>query len=235
MGQKANLNGLHLSILKDWNSIWYLSFTEYSKILNEDFLLYKFLRLLNVYKKSNKKIQIFSIIKIRICRISNNIIVKLYYSFELKLKRTKRTTYWVNKWKNWKKNKIHYVTTKILLTINKLFLNTKNLYIGFFKINSVLVKREVSFIAKKIAFLIENRVKFRSRLIKKIIVETKKLSLWVFVSCSGRLNGADIARTDFISQGAIPFQTLHKNIHYSSAIANTTKGLQNIKVCIYKS
>jgi small subunit ribosomal protein S3 len=234
MGQKANLNGLHLSILKDWNSIWYLSFIEYSKVLNEDFLLYKFLRSLNIYKKNKKKIQIFNVIKIRVCRISNNVIVELQYSFELKLKRNLRTNYFLNKWKNWKKHKLRYVTTKILCIVNKLFLNTKNIFVGFFKINSVFLKKEVSFIAKKIALLIENRVKFRSRLIKKVVTETKELSSGVFVSCAGRLNGVDMARNDFISQGAIPFQTLHKSAYYGSAMANTAKGLLSIKVCIYK-
>ena len=234
MGQKANLNGIHLSSSKDWNSVWYLSLIEYSKILNEDFLLYKLLRSLSIYKKSTKKIQIFSIFKIRICRISNNLIVELYYSFELKLKRNQRTIYFINKWKKWKKKKIYNVTTKIVLIVNKLFLSSKSTYVGFFKINATSVKKEVSFVAKKIAMLIENRLKFRSRLIKKIIAETKELSLGVFVLCSGRLNGVDMAKSDFISQGAIPFQTLNKNIHYGSAVANTTKGLQNIKVCIYK-
>ena len=65
-------------------------------------------------------------------------------------------------------------------------------------------------------------------------MKAKKLSLGVFVSCSGRLNGVDIAKSDFISQGMIPFQTLNKNINYGSAVANTIKGLQNIKICIYK-
>ena len=234
MGQKANLNGMQLSTLKDWNSVWYLSFMEYSKILNEDFLLYRFLRTLSIYTKSKKKIQIFSIIKIRVCRISNNLIVELYYSFELRLKYNQHTNYWVSKWKKWKKTKICYVTTRVVLTINKLFLNAKKIYVGFFKISSILIKIEVSYLAKKIAFLIENRVKFRSRLIKKIKKKKKKLSLGVFVSCSGRLNGVDIAKSDFISQGMIPFQTLNKNINYGSAVANTIKGLQNIKICIYK-
>jgi small subunit ribosomal protein S3 len=94
------------------------------------------------------------------------------------------------------------------------------------------LKVDVNFLAKKLAFLIENRIKFRSRLVKKIISETKKLSFGVFVSCSGRLNGVDIARIDSISHGAIPFQNINKNVSYGYSVANTKKGLQNLKVYI---
>jgi small subunit ribosomal protein S3 len=224
MGQKANLNGSHLSVLKDWNSIWYLSAFEYKKILNEDFLIYKLSRSL--------KKKFFNVIKIRVCRISNNLIVELYYSFELQPKHIKQqcSPHFLIKWK---KNKISQVTNKVAFTISALFISTKNVYIGFYKINSFILQKDVNFIAKKIAFLIENRIKFRSRTIIKIIIATQKIVSGIFVSCSGRLNGVDMARSDFFSKGSISFQNLNKNVSYGYAVAATLKGLQSVKVCIY--
>ena len=69
---------------------------------------------------------------------------------------------------------------------------------------------------------------------RDFILETKKSSYGIFVLCSGRFNGVDRARHDFISKGSVPFQSLQKNIHYGFAVANTTKGLLSVKVSVFK-
>jgi ribosomal protein S3 len=232
MTQKTNLNGLNVSFLKDWNSVWYLSSIEYSKILNEDLLLYRLLRSLKLYKNYNQDIKIFDITKMRVCRVSNGIIVKIYYSFDFRLKYNQYTSLWINKWVQWKKANLSELTSKVIYNIGNLFSNKHNIYISFYKMSFLSLKIDVNFVSKKIASLIENRIKFRSRLIKTIIIATKELSYGIFVSCSGRLNGVDIARNDSISYGSIPFQSIDKNVTYGYSIANTTKGLQSVKVFI---
>jgi ribosomal protein S3 len=232
MTQKTNLNGLNVSFLKDWNSVWYLSSIEYSKILNEDLLLYRLLRSLKLYKNYNQDIKIFDITKMRVCRVSNGIIVKIYYSFDFRLKYNQYTSLWINKWVQWKKANLIELTSKVIYSIGNLFSNKHNVYINFYKMSLSSLKIDVNFVSKKIASLIENRIKFRSRLIKTIIIATKELSHGIFVSCSGRLNGVDIARNDSISYGSIPFQSIDKNVTYGYSIANTTKGLQSVKVFI---
>ena len=232
MTQRTNLNGWNVSFLKDWNSVWYLSSIEYSKILNEDLLLYKLLCSLKLYKDYNQSIKIFDIIKMRVCRVSSGIIVKMYYSFDFRLKHNQHTSIWINKWVKWKKARLSELTSKVIHSIGNLFSNKHNLYISFYKMSFLSLKVDVNFVSKKIAYLIENRIKFRSRLIKNIIVATKELCYGIFVSCSGRLNGVDIARSDSISHGSIPFQSIDKNVTYGYSIANTTKGLQSVKVFI---
>jgi len=232
MTKKTNLNGLNVSFLKDWNSVWYLSSIEYSKILNEDLLLYRLLRSLKLYKKYNQSIKIFDIIKMRVCRVSNGIIVKMYYSFDFRLRYNQYTAIWISKWVKWKKSNLSELTIKVIHSIGNLFLNKHNVYVSFYKMSFLSLKVDVNFVSKKIASLIENRIKFRSRLIKNIITATKELSCGIFVSCSGRLNGVDIARNDSISYGSIPFQSINKNVTYGYSIANTTKGLQSVKVFI---
>jgi len=132
MTQKTNLNGLNVSFLKDWNSVWYLSSIEYSKILNEDLLLYRLLRSLKLYKNYNQDIKIFDITKMRVCRVSNGIIVKIYYSFDFRLKYNQYTSLWINKWVQWKKANLSEVTSKIIHSIGNLFFNEHNGYVSFY-------------------------------------------------------------------------------------------------------
>jgi small subunit ribosomal protein S3 len=92
---------------------------------------------------------------------------------------------------------------------------------------------EPVYISKKISRLIENRVRFRSFLIKNLINQTFEACSGIKVLCKGRLNGADMASSDFITVGSIPFQTLKARIDYGFSVANTPKGLQSIKVWVY--
>lgn len=234
MGQKANLNGSHLSSSKDWNSIWYLPLIEYSRILHEDLLLYRFLRSLKIYKKLNKDSRVLSVVKIRICRVVNVLLVELFFSFELRLKRIKRKRFFIQKWNNWKNKRISIIRNLVGANIFSFLHKQKHVYIVTYRMKVFNLKSEANFIAQKLGFFIEHRVKFRSRLIKKILFEIKKICSGVFVICSGRLNGVDMARSDFLFQGAVPFQSLDKNVSYGVTIANTAKGLQSIKVSIYK-
>ena len=89
-------------------------------------------------------------------------------------------------------------------------------------------------VAENIAQQLENRVTFR-RAMKQAMGRTRKFGAQgIKTSCSGRLGGADMARTESYHDGTIPLQTLRANIDYGFAEANTTYGKVGVKVWIYK-
>ena len=104
-------------------------------------------------------------------------------------------------------------------------------------INIEEIKRpelDAQLVAENIAQQLENRVSFR-RAMKSCMGRTMKArALGIKAACSGRLGGADIARTEFYSEGTIPLQTLRADIDYGFAEADTTYGKVGVKVWIYK-
>ena len=94
--------------------------------------------------------------------------------------------------------------------------------------------RDAQLVAENIALQLENRVSFR-RAMKSCMGRTMKSgALGIKAACSGRLGGADMARTEFYSEGTIPLQTLRADIDYGFAEADTTYGKVGVKVWIYK-
>ena len=94
--------------------------------------------------------------------------------------------------------------------------------------------KDAQLVAENIALQLENRVSFR-RAMKSCMGRTMKAgALGIKTSCSGRLGGADMARTEFYSEGTIPLQTLRADIDYGFAEAHTTYGILGVKVWIYK-
>lgn len=94
--------------------------------------------------------------------------------------------------------------------------------------------KDAQLVAENIALQLENRVSFR-RAMKSCMGRSMKAgSLGIKTSCSGRLGGADMARTEFYSEGTIPLQTLRADIDYGFAEADTTYGKVGVKVWIYK-
>ena len=94
--------------------------------------------------------------------------------------------------------------------------------------------RDAQLVAENIALQLENRVSFR-RAMKSCMSRTMKSGAkGIKTSCSGRLGGADMARTEFYSEGTIPLQTLRADIYYGFAEADTTYGKVGVKVWIYK-
>ncbi len=95
-------------------------------------------------------------------------------------------------------------------------------------------ERDAQLVAENIAQQLENRIAFR-RAMKSTMQRTMKAgALGIKASCGGRLGGADIARTEFYSEGTIPLQTLRADIDYGFAEADTTYGKVGVKVWIYK-
>ena len=94
--------------------------------------------------------------------------------------------------------------------------------------------KDAQLVAENIALQLENRISFR-RAMKSCMSRTMKAgALGVKTSVSGRLGGADMARTEFYSEGTIPLQTLRADIDYGFAEADTTYGKVGVKVWIYK-
>ena len=94
--------------------------------------------------------------------------------------------------------------------------------------------KDAQLVAENIALQLENRVSFR-RAMKSCMGRTMKSGAkGIKTSCSGRLGGADMARTEFYSEGTIPLQTLRADIDYGFAEADTTYGKVGVKVWIYK-
>ena len=94
--------------------------------------------------------------------------------------------------------------------------------------------KDAQLVAENIAQQLENRVSFR-RAMKSVMGRAMKSgALGIKTSCSGRLGGADMARTEFYSEGTIPLQTLRADIDYGFAEADTTYGKVGVKVWIYK-
>jgi len=209
MGQKANINSLHLSSNVDWNCVWYSNEKEYSRILTQDLTVLSYLKSCQILNKDSE------VLKIRICRISKNVVidVQLTNSFE--------------------SHSSSSLLKEVASNLKKYFSDFERVFIVSKVLSSNELKIDSVYISKKIAKLIENRVRFKSYLIKNLVNQTAEVCNGIKVSCKGRMNGADMASGDFLTVGSIPFQTLKARIDYGFSVANTPKGLMSIKVWVY--
>ena len=205
MGQKVNPHGLRVGIIKDWDSNWYADKRndEYAKNLAEDQILRKYLKT-TLYKSNISKIEIE--------RAADRVKVALY---------TAKPGVIIGKG-GAGIEKIKADAQK--LTDKKLFIDVKE------------IKKpdaDAQLVAENIAAQLENRISFRKAM-KSCMSRTMKAgALGIKASCSGRLGGADMARTEFYSQGTIPLQTLRADIDYGFAEADTTFGKVGVKTWVY--
>ena len=202
MGQKVNPHGLRVGIIKDWDSKWYASDAEFSDFLVEDYNIRKFLK---------KKLYSAGVSKIEIERASDRVKVIIY---------TAKPGVVIGK------GGAEIEVTKKELTK----LTDKKVLVDIKEIKRP--DRDAQLVAENIAQQLENRVSFR-RAMKSCMGRTMKAgALGIKTSVSGRLGGADMARTEFYSDGTIPLQTLRADIEYG--FADTTYGKVGVKVWIYK-
>lgn len=204
MGQKVNPHGLRVGVIKDWSAKWYADKADFANYLVEDDKIRKFIK---------KKLYSAGIDKIDIERMSKRIRVHVYTS------------------------KPGIVIGKGGASIDSLRKEVEKLTTSKVSINIVEVKRpetSAQLTAENIALQLENRVSFR-RAMKQAIGKAQKFGAkGIKVSCSGRLGGAEMARTEHYSEGTIPLQTLRADIDYGFAEADTTYGKIGVKVWIYK-
>ncbi len=204
MGQKVNPHGLRVGIIKDWDSRWYAE-RDFADNLVEDHQIREYLK---------KRLYSAGVSRIEIERASDkNIRVKIHAA------------------------KPGVIIGKGGAEIEKLRADVKKLIGKEVNLDVIEIKRQerdAQLVAENIAQQLENRVSFR-RAMKSAITRTMKAgALGIKTSASGRLGGADMARTEFYSEGTIPLQTLRADIEYGFAEADTTYGKVGVKVWIYK-
>lgn len=205
MGQKVNPHGLRVGIIKDWDSHWFVDKKDFAANVKED----KEIR--NLLKK---KYYQAAISKIAIERAANRISITVY---------TARPGVLIGK----QGAEIEVIKK----TVAKLCKGKQ------ISINVSEVKKpdaDAQLVAEGIAAQIEKRVSFR-RAMKQAIGRTMRSGIkGVKVCVSGRLDGAEIARSESYHEGSIPLQTLRADIEYGFAEAHTTFGVIGIKCWIYK-
>ena len=205
MGQKVNPHGLRVGIIKDWDSKWYADTKngEFANNLVEDHKIREFLK---------KKLYDSNVSKIDIERTRDRVKVSVY---------TAKPGVVIGKG--------GAGIEKIKAEVQKL--TAKKLIIDIKEIKKPDLDAQL--VAENIAQQLENRISFR-RAMKSCMGRTMKQGAkGIKTSCSGRLGGADMARTEFYSEGTIPLQTLRADIDYGFAEADTTYGKVGVKTWIY--
>ena len=205
MGQKVNPHGLRVGVIKDWDSKWYAE-ADFSDNLVEDYNIRKFVK---------KKLYNAGISKIEIERASDRVKVSIY---------TAKPGVVIGKG--------GADIERLKAEVQKLTTPDKKLSIDIKEIKRP--DGDAQLVAENIAQQLENRVSFR-RAMKSCMSRTMKSGVkGIKTAVSGRLGGADMARTEFYSEGTIPLQTLRADIDYGFAEADTTYGKVGVKVWIYK-
>ena len=203
MGQKVNPHGLRVGVIKDWESKWFAEPENFADALVEDYKIREFLK---------KKLYHAGVSKIQIERTTGRVKVIVYTA------------------------KPGVVIGKGGAEIEKLKVELAKFSDQKILVDIKEVKKpdsDAQLVAENIAQQLENRISFR-RAMKSCMGRAMKAGAkGIKTSCSGRLGGADLARTEFYSEGNIPLQTLRADIDYGFAEANTTYGKIGVKTWIY--
>ena len=204
MGQKMHPHGLRVVVIKDWNSKWYADKKNFSDYLVEDHKIREYVK---------KKLFISGISKIEIERTAKFVRVNVY---------TAKPGLVIGKGGQLAETLKNDLQKMISKDVNLNIVEVKN------------IDLDAQLVAENICAQLERRISFR-RAMKQSMQKTMKAgALGIKTSVSGRLGGADMARTEFYKEGTIPLQTLRADIDYGFYEANTTYGKIGVKVWIYK-
>ena len=204
MGQKVNPHGMRIGINKDWQSKWYSNNKDFSKYLGSDLKIRKFL---------SKKLKDAAVANININRTAKKTEVIIY---------TAKPGVVIGHGGE--------EIEKIKKDLCKL--TDENVVVSIFEIKNPDMVAEL--VAQNIARQIEARGSYRMAMKRAIRNTMKAGAKGIKTLASGRLNGVEIARSEFYNEGTIPLHTLRADIDYGTAVANTTFGKIGIKVWIYK-
>lgn len=203
MGQKVNAHGLRVGVIKDWDSRWFTTDKkEFGNLLLEDHNVRKFLK---------NKLYSAGLANIEIERSANKVKLDLHVA------------------------KPGVVIGRAGAGIDALKAELEKMTKKTVIVNIVEVRntdRNAQLVAENIALAIERRVAFRRAMKQAIQRAMKSGAKGIKVSASGRLGGAEMARTEGYSEGNVPLQTLRADIDFGFAEANTTYGKTGIKVWI---
>ena len=204
MGQKVNPHGLRVGIIKDWDSRWYAE-KDFADNLVEDDKIRKYIK---------KRLYSAGISRTEIERASDRLKLIIH---------TAKPGIVIGRGGS--------AIEELKKELQKL--TSKKLMIEIKEVKRFDVDKDAQLVAENIAQQLENRISFR-RAMKSCMQRTMRNgALGIKASCSGRLGGADMARTEFYSEGTIPLQTLRADIDYGFAEADTTYGKVGVKVWIY--
>ena len=204
MGQKVHPTGIRLGIVKDWTSTWYADSKDYPNFLYTDLKVREYLQ---------KKLASASVSRIQIERPANNARVIIH-------------------------------TARPGIVIGKKGEDIDRLRIAISNIMGVPAQVSVeeirkpeldaTLVAQNVASQIERRIMFR-RAMKRAVTNTMRIGAeGIKINVAGRLNGAEIARSEWYREGRVPLHTLRADIDYGIAEASTTYGIIGIKVWIFK-
>ena len=209
MGQKTHPLGFRLGITQEHKSSWYANFNQYANVLKEDDKIRTYI---NTISKFN------SISNVQINRNGLNDQIQLNIE-------TGKPGILVGD---------RGAGLETLLTnVKKLLPDNRQLTINVFEVEKVDL--DASLLADLVAEQLEKRIAFR-RAIREALQRAQKQNVnGIKIQVSGRLNGAEIARSEWIREGRVPLQTLRADIDYSTQEANTIYGVLGIKVWLFKS
>ncbi|MDJ0919391.1 MAG: 30S ribosomal protein S3 [Woeseiaceae bacterium] len=207
MGQKVHPNGIRLGIVKDWDSKWYADSKTYPDYIKSDFDLRSFIK---------KKLKDASVSRIAIERPAKKVNITIH---------TARPGIVIGK----KGEDIEKLRSEVS--------NMIGMHINDVRININEIRKpelDAQLVAEGIAQQLERRVMFR-RAMKRSVTNTMRVGAeGIKVKVGGRLNGAEIARSEWYREGRVPLHTLRADIDYGTAEANTTYGVIGVKVWIFK-
>ncbi len=207
MGQKVHPTGMRLGISTDWTSKWYADGADYAEFLSSDLEIRDYLK---------KKLSQASVSRIQINRPARAAFITIH---------TARPGIVIGKKGEDIEALRHEIARRTGLSVNNVKINIEEIRKP--EIDSQLV-------AESIAQQLERRITFR-RAMKRAVGNAMRLgALGVKVNVAGRLNGAEIARSEWYREGRVPLHTLRANIDYGFAEAKTTYGIIGIKTWIYK-
>jgi small subunit ribosomal protein S3 len=204
MGQKVNPHGARVGVIYDWSTRWYAGKKDFANNLNEDFRLRKMLK---------EKYYACGISRIDIERSASRMTVTVFAAKPgLIIGRSGKGI------------------EDLKVEVEKFVGHAVNIRV----IDLKTPDTDAQLIAENIAQQLEKRIAFRRAMKQSIQRANKAGAKGVKIAISGRLGGADIARTEHYHEGSIPLQTLRANIDYGFAEAKTTYGRLGVKVWVYK-
>jgi small subunit ribosomal protein S3 len=207
MGQKVNPIGIRLGITRDWVSKWYAGKRQFPILILTDFQVRQFLK---------KKLADASVSRIIIERAAKKVNITI---------QTARPGIVIGK-KGEDIERLRAETAKLLkIPVNDVRLNIAEIR---------KPELDAQLVADGIAQQIEKRVMFRRAMKRAVMSTMRSGSLGIKVRMSGRLNGSEIARTEWVREGRIPLHTFRADIDYGLAEAKTTYGIIGVKVWIFK-
>jgi small subunit ribosomal protein S3 len=204
MGQKVHPIGIRLGIVKDWTSTWYADSENYADFLNLDLKVRDFIK---------KKLKHASVSRIQIQRPANNAAITIH---------TARPGIVIGK----KGEDIEKLRGEVSRKMGM------PVHINIEEIRKPEI--EAQLVAESVAQQLERRIMFR-RAMKRAVGNAMRLGAQgIKIMVAGRLNGAEIARTEWYREGRVPLHTLRADIDYGVTEANTTYGVIGVKVWVFK-